>query len=66
MLKKKKNNPRRGVKSFFSKSFEKSIDKDQENALLNAASLWNDKNMIIKLFEGKNIKSIDYPYNAKS
>ena len=26
---------------------------------------FKDKNMIIKLFEDKNIKPSDYPYNAK-
>ena len=59
-------NPRSGIKSFFPKNFEKDIDKDQKNTLLNAMGLCNDKNMIIKLFEDKNIKPSDYPYNAKS
>ena len=61
-----KKNPRRGIKSFFSKSFEKNIDKDQKNALLNAISLCNGRNTTIKLFKEKNIKPSDYPYNAKS
>ena len=54
-------NARRVIKCFFPKSFEKNIDKDQKKTLLNAMSLWNDINMIINLFDNKNIEVSDYP-----
>ena len=53
-------------KKFFLKSFAKSMNQDQKNIFLNAINLCNYRNMILKLFEDKNIETIHYPYNAKS
>ena len=55
-----------GGKKFFLKSFAKSMNQDQKNIFLNAINLCNYRNMILKLFEDKNIETIHYPYNAKS
>ena len=41
------------MKSFFPKSFEKGIDKDQKNALLNAMSLSNDKIWLLSYLKTK-------------
>ena len=61
-----KQNPRKGLKSFFPNEFSKCILKEQENILVNLMNLYNDRNNIIKLFEDKNIEPNNFPYNAKS
>ena len=38
----------------------------KNNVFINAVYLYNSKNKIIKLFEGKIINPTDFPYNAKS
>ena len=52
-------------KQFFLKSYAKNMNQDQKNLFLNAINLCNYRNMILKLFEDKNIETIHYPYNAK-
>ena len=61
-----KTNPRKKIKSFFPKNFKEDILEDQNNILINKMKLYNDRNKVIKLFEGKNFKLRDYSLNAKS
>ena len=37
------------------------MNRDQKNVFLNAINLCNYRNMILKLFEDKNIETIHYP-----
>ena len=60
-----KKDLRKEVRSFFPKRFKTDINKDPEDALINAIYLYNSKNKINKSFEDKNINLSDFPYNAK-
>ena len=61
-----KKNPRKGIKRFFPKNFNKFISKKQTIFLLNAMQLYNYRNKIIELLENKNIKPSMHAYNARS
>ena len=66
ILRNSKEKPLISIKTFFPKNFKEGILKEQKDALLNAAKVYDSRRKIIKLFEDKNIKPNDYPYNAKS
>ena len=61
-----KKNPKKEIKSFFPKKFNKFISKEQPNVLLNAMQLYNYRNKIILSFENINIRPSMYAHNAKS
>ena len=51
-----KKNPRKEIKSFPAKNFNKLFLKEQINVLLDAMQLYNYRNKIIALFENKKIR----------
>ena len=66
ILKNSKEKLFKKVKTFFQKNFKYGILEEQKDVLLNAVRLYDSRSKIIKLFENKNIKSSNYPHNAKS
>ena len=61
-----KQNQKKGIKIFCPKIFKEDILKNQQSVFLKEMNLYNSRNMIINLFENKNIKPSDFPYNAQS